>query len=82
MRVEAADGTSNFDIRNSPIHSVTGEPITCRYKPGQTWTGELGDLETTVDEGRAELVGAYSMGDPEFLELFSFTETSDIRAEN
>ena len=52
------------------------------YKPGQTWTGEFGDLATTVDECRAELVGAYLMDDPELLEMFGFTEASDIRAED
>ncbi|KAJ3521737.1 hypothetical protein NM208_g13157 [Fusarium decemcellulare] len=82
MMVEATDGKFNFDVKNPPINPITGEPITCWYKPGQTWTGEFGDLATTVDECRAELVGAYLMDDPELLELFGFTETSDIRAED
>ena len=77
MMVEASEGKFNFDIKNPPIN-----PITCWYKPGQTWTGEFGDLATTVDECRAELVGAYLMDDPELLEMFGFTEASDIRAED
>lgn len=80
MMVEVEDGKYNFDIGNPPINPVTGRPITSWYKPGQTWTGQFADLATTVDECRAELVGAYLMDDPELLELFGFTESSDIRA--
>lgn len=82
MMVESIDGKFNFDIKNPPVNPITGEPIMCWYKPGQTWTGQFGDLATTVDECRAELVGAYLMCDPELLELFGFTEASDIRAED
>ncbi|KAK3897692.1 dipeptidyl peptidase 3 [Staphylotrichum tortipilum] len=82
MMVETEPGKYNFDIGSPPINSLTGEPITCWYKPGQTWTGQFGDLATTVDECRAELVGAYLMDDPELLALFGFTETSGITAED
>lgn len=82
MMVETTDGKFNFDAKDPPVNPITGEPITCWYKPGQTWTGQFGDLATTVDECRAELVGAYLMDDPELLELFGFTEASDIRAED
>ncbi|KAK4235370.1 peptidase family M49-domain-containing protein [Achaetomium macrosporum] len=78
MMVEAEEGKYNFDISAPPINPLTGKPITCWYKPGQTWTGQFGNLATTVDECRAELVGAYLMDDPELLELFGFTEASDI----
>jgi dipeptidyl-peptidase III len=70
MMVETKDGNFN------------GKPITRWYGPGQTWTGQFGDLATTVDECRAELVGAYLMDDPELLELFGYTDVSDIRAED
>ncbi|KAH6842422.1 peptidase family M49-domain-containing protein [Chaetomium sp. MPI-CAGE-AT-0009] len=82
MMVETETGKYNFDINNPPINPLTGQPITCWYKPGQTWTGQFGDLATTVDECRAELVGAYLMDDPDLLELFGFTETSEIRGED
>lgn len=82
MMVETTNGKFNFDIKNPPVNPITGEPITSWYKPGQTWTGQFGDLATTVDECRAELVGAYLMDDPELLELLGFTESSDIRAED
>ncbi|KAJ8131987.1 hypothetical protein O1611_g1639 [Lasiodiplodia mahajangana] len=80
MMVETDEGKYNFDINNPPINPVTSNPITSWYRPGQTWTGQFGDLATTVDECRAELVGAYLMDDLELLKLFGFTEISDIRA--
>ena len=82
MMTETDEGNYNFDIDNPPINPITGEPITCWYKPGQTWTGRFADLSTTVDECRAELVGAYLMDDLELLKLFGFNETSEIRAED
>ncbi|KAI1123465.1 peptidase family M49-domain-containing protein [Nemania abortiva] len=82
MMVETEEGNHNFDIRNPPIDPITGNPIECWYRPGQTWTGQFGDLATTVDECRAELVGAYLMDDPELLKLFGFTEASEIRADD
>lgn len=82
MMVETTNGKFNFDTRNPPINPLNGEPIKSWYKPGQTWTGQFGDLATTVDECRAELVGAYLMDDTELLELFGFTDTTEIRAED
>lgn len=82
MMVESMDGKFNFDIENPPINPLTGRPISSWYKPGQTWTGQFGELATTVDECRAELVGAYLMDDSELLEMFGFTETSNIHAED
>ncbi|KAK8053999.1 dipeptidyl peptidase III [Apiospora saccharicola] len=80
MMVEQSPGQYNFDIAHPPLSPLTGEPIRSWYKPGQTWTGQFGDLATTVDECRAELVGAYLMDDKELLMLFGFTETTEIRA--
>ena len=80
--VEIEEGKYNFDKENKPINPISGKPITSWYKLGQTWTGQFADLATTVDECRAELVGAYLMDDLDLLELFGFTETSDIRAED
>ncbi|KAK8115951.1 hypothetical protein PG984_012453 [Apiospora sp. TS-2023a] len=80
MMVEQSPGQYNFDIANPPLSRLTGEPIRSWYKPGQTWTGQFGDLATTVDECRAELVGAYLMDDKELLVLFGFTEITEIKA--
>lgn len=82
MMVETEEGKHNFDIENPPISPLTGKPITTWYKSGQTWTGQFADLATTVDECRAELVGAYLMDDPKLLELFGFTASSEISAED
>lgn len=70
----------NFDVQDLPISPLTSRPITSWYRPGQTWTGQFGDLATTVDECRAELVGAYLMNDAELLGLFGFNDTSEISA--
>jgi dipeptidyl-peptidase-3 len=78
MMVETKDGRFNFDVNSPPVSPLTNQPITSWYKPGQTWTGQFGDLATTVDECRAELVGAYLMDDPELLALLGFTDSSDI----
>jgi dipeptidyl-peptidase-3 len=81
MMVEEPAGKFNFDPDKPPINPLTGQPITTWYKPGQTWTGQFEDLATTVDECRAELVGAYLMDDVELLKSFGFDEKSEITAE-
>ena len=77
---EEEEGNFNFDIHNPPVSPLSGKPITTWYKLGQTWTGQFGDLATTVDECRAELVGAYLMDDVELLELLGYDENSEITA--
>ncbi|KAL9113509.1 MAG: hypothetical protein Q9187_007602 [Circinaria calcarea] len=62
----------NFDITNPPLSPLTGKPIKSWYKPGQSWTGVFGDLATSIDECRAECVGAYLMDNEELLELCGF----------
>ena len=81
MMVEEPAGKFNFDPERPPINPLTGKPIVTWYKPGQTWTGQFEDLATTVEECRAELVGAYLMDDVELLKLFGFDEQSEITAE-
>ncbi|KAI0007590.1 peptidase family M49-domain-containing protein [Xylariaceae sp. FL0662B] len=80
LMMEETAGNYNFDINNRPIDPLSNKPINSWYRPGQTWTGQFGDLATTVDECRAELVGAYLMDDAELLELFGFTEQTEIKA--
>lgn len=82
MMVQESENTYNFDHTNKPINPLTLNPITSWYKPGQTWTSQFGELATTVDECRAELVGAYLMDDPELLSLFGFTKDSEITNED
>lgn len=80
----AEDGprSSNFDAQNLPINPLTGKPIDSWYCPGQTWTGLFGDIATSVDECRAECVGAYLMSEMELLALFGFSETTEIKGSN
>jgi dipeptidyl-peptidase-3 len=82
MMTQSDQNHFNFDIENRPTDPLTGEAITSWYLPGQTWTGQFADLATTVDECRAELVGAYLMDDAELLRLFGFDETSTITADD
>ncbi|OAX82521.1 hypothetical protein ACJ72_03131 [Emergomyces africanus] len=82
LMTQDAENNFSFDPVNPPIDPLTSQPISCWYRPGQTWTGVFSDLATTVDECRAELVGAYLMDDKELLELFGYTDQSDITADD
>ncbi|KAH8162556.1 hypothetical protein CIB48_g5714 [Xylaria polymorpha] len=80
MMIEQSVGEFNFDASNPPLNPLDEKPIQTWYRPGQTWTGQFGDLSTTVDECRCELVGAFLMDDPELLALLGYTEQTDIKA--
>ena len=82
MMVEEGEGKFNFNVDNPPVNPITGSPIISWYKPGQTWTGQFGNLATTVDECRAELVGAYLMDDQKLLALLGFTTETETTAED
>ena len=79
LLAEDGPGSFNFDVQNPPINPLTGKPIDSWYRPGQTWTGLFGDIATSVDECRAECVGAYLMSEMDLLALFGFSETTEIR---
>ncbi|KAL5332916.1 dipeptidyl peptidase III [Aspergillus crustosus] len=72
----------NFNVTNPPLNPLTGHPVSCWYRVGQTWTGVFGDLATTVDECRAELVGAYLIDEPDILALFGYTGQSEVKPED
>lgn len=72
LLTQYGDNSFNFDITNPPLNPLTGKPIESWYKPGKSWTGVFGDLATSVDECRAECVGAYLMDNEELLELCGF----------
>lgn len=78
LLTENPSGVFNFDKSRPPINPLTGKPISSWYRPGQTWTGIFGDIATTVDECRAECVGAYLMSDMELLNMFDYTNESEI----
>ena len=80
MMVEESSGKFNFDPDQPPTDPLTGKPITSWYKPGETWTGKFGDIATSVDECRAELVGACLIDDEELLDFVGFNGKTDITA--
>lgn len=71
---ESANGEFNFDISQPPNNPVTGKPVHTWYRPGQTWTELFGDIATTVDECRAECVGAYLLSNTDLLEMCGFSK--------
>ncbi|MCJ1394980.1 hypothetical protein MMC18_007861, partial [Xylographa bjoerkii] len=75
LLTQETESTFNFDFNNPPISPLTSQPITSWYKPGQSWTGVFGDLATSLDECRAECVGAYLMDNEELLNMFGFDES-------
>ncbi|OJI87134.1 hypothetical protein ASPTUDRAFT_54154 [Aspergillus tubingensis CBS 134.48] len=79
---ESADGVLNFDMENPPLDPFTGKPVESWYRAGQTWTGVFNDLATTVDECRAELVGAYLIDDLEILSIFGYTGQSEVKPDD
>ena len=64
------DEDFNFDIKSPPINPLNKRPIDSWYRSLQIWTNIFGDLATTANESRAELVGAYLMDEVELLALF------------
>ncbi|KAF7126245.1 hypothetical protein CNMCM5793_002740 [Aspergillus hiratsukae] len=79
LLLEDSQAHFNFDREHPPLNPLSGKPIDSWYSPGETWTGVFTDLSTTVDECRAELVGAYLIDVPEILELFGCTVDSEIK---
>ncbi|PKY06621.1 dipeptidyl peptidase III [Aspergillus campestris IBT 28561] len=75
---ESTPGSYNFDPDNPPLNPITGKPVSTWYGPGQTWTGVFGDLSTTVDECRAELVGAYLIDDQDISALFGYSQQGEV----
>lgn len=79
LLAEDSAGSFNFDAQNPPINPLNGKPIDTWYRPGQTWTGLFGDIATSVDECRAECVGAYLMSDMELLSFFGFSDETEVK---
>lgn len=72
----------NFDVHSPPINPLTGNPVSSWYLLGETWNSVFGDIATSVDECRAESVGAYLMTDKELLAIFGFTDETEITADD
>ena len=82
LLAEESPGIFNFDTTNPPISPVTGRPIESWYHVGQTWTGLFGDIATSVDECRAECVGAYLLSDRDLVAMFEYNDSSKITADD
>ena len=76
------ENSYNFNMANRPVNPLTNDKVDRWYTLGQTWTGQFGDLATTVDECRAELVGAFLFNNAELLKLFGHDENSSITADD
>ncbi|KAL2834225.1 peptidase family M49-domain-containing protein [Aspergillus cavernicola] len=79
---ETTPDNFNFDPNSPPLNPITGDPVKTWYQPGQTWTGVFADLSTTVDECRAELVGAFLIDDLDILALFGYTQHGEIKPDD
>ena len=75
---EEERGNFNFDFEHPPIDPLAKEPIHSWYRLGQTLTGVFADLAPTVEECRADLVGAYLKDSKALLALFGFDASSKI----
>jgi hypothetical protein len=82
MLVQTGPESFNFNNSNPPLNPLTGQPISSWYHVGETWTGLFGDIATSVDECRAECVGAYLMSDKDLLGIFGFLDSSDITSDD
>ena len=82
LLAEESPGTFNFDIKKPPVNPLTGRAIETWYGVGQTWTGLFGDIATSVDECRAECVGAYLVSDRDLVAMFGYTESSEVTADD
>lgn len=79
---ETTPGIYNFDQQSLPINPLNGNAINSHYSPGQTWNSVFGKLAGTVEECRAILISEYLMDNKELLEIFGYTDTSEITAED
>lgn len=61
---------------------MTGKPIPPWCQPGQTCNGGFGDIATTIDERRCELVGCFLLDDYDLLDLFGYKNDSNLRPDN
>lgn len=76
---KSEDGTHNFNVEKPPVSPLTGESIDSWYKAGETFTGVFQDIATSVDECRAECVGAYLMSENDLLALCGYTDDGPVK---
>lgn len=69
----------NFDVTKPPVNPLTNTAIKTWYKTGETYNGVFGDFATSLEECRAEAVGAFLVFEKELAALFGYTETSQVK---
>jgi dipeptidyl-peptidase-3 len=74
---EAADGSRNFDPEKI-TNPLTGQKITTWYKAGQTPDSVLGEVSSSMEECRAETVALFLASNARILELFGYTDKTEI----
>ncbi|KAG1890987.1 peptidase family M49-domain-containing protein [Suillus subluteus] len=73
---EAADGSKNFDPEKVCVTlPQRGRNLnTSWYKPGQTPGSVLGEVSSSMEECRAEVVALYLASNPTILNIFGYTD--------
>lgn len=74
---ETSPGVFNFDKENPPVSPITQKPITTWYKPGQTWGSVFGNMGSSYEECRAELVGIYLSCEFPVLKIFGYGDGTE-----
>jgi len=74
---ESANGKKNFDPEKV-INPLTDKPITSWYKSGQTPGSVLGEVSSSFEEMRAEVVALYLASNKAILEIFKYTSQEDV----
>ncbi|KAG8163231.1 hypothetical protein KVR01_006528 [Diaporthe batatas] len=78
---ETSPGQFNFNKEDPPINPLTREKVSTWYRHGQTWTGVFGEIATSVEECRAEVMSLYLMDNKELLSIFGHDDTAPISAD-
>ncbi|KAJ3493276.1 hypothetical protein NLG97_g4832 [Lecanicillium saksenae] len=78
---ETEMGVYNFDNKNPPVDPLTKELVRSHYLVGENWGSVFGELAGTVEECRAILISMYLMDNKKLLEIFDYTDVSEITAD-
>lgn len=75
----SGDKEPNFDVTMPPTSPLTNQAIETWYKKGETYNSVFGDFATSLEECRAEAVGAFLVFEKELAALFGYTEESEVK---
>ncbi|KAF2702775.1 peptidase family M49 [Pleomassaria siparia CBS 279.74] len=80
--LETEPGKYNFDIENPPESLLTGSPIDSCYRVGETWQSVFGKDAGSYEECRADGVALLLVSHKPILEIFGYTNATDIKSED